>query len=170
MLASLVIIAVLAIIVVWLGLIAHRRADGTLKRSWDEGRRDFLRVLLPVTIGMLGAGYIAELMPPELVRDWLGTDSGFIGVAVAALAGAATPGGPVVGFSIGAAALKAGAGLPQVLAYTTAWSLFTINRILIFEIPALPRNLIWFRIILSMPVPFIVAGLVVLAQPYFRIG
>lgn len=170
MLASLVIIAVLAVIVVWLGLLAHRRADGTLRRSWDEGRRDFSRVLLPVTVGMLGAGFIAELMPAELVEGWLGKDSGLAGIAVATLAGAATPGGPVVGFSIGAAALKAGAGLPQVLAYTTAWSLFTINRILIFEIPALPRRLIWFRIILSIPVPFAVAGLVFLAQPYFRIG
>ena len=170
MLASLIIIAVLGVIVVWLGLIAHRRGDGTLKRSWDEGRRDFVRILLPVTIGMLGAGYIAELMPAELVESWLGKDSGFVGVAVAALAGAATPGGPVVGFSIGAAALKAGAGLPQVLAYTTGWSLFTLNRILVFEIPTLPRHLVWFRILLSAPVPFAVAGLVALVQPFFRIG
>jgi len=42
-------------------------------------------------------------------------------VLTAVIAGAATPGGPVVGFSIGAVALRAGGGSPQVLAYVVAW-------------------------------------------------
>jgi hypothetical protein len=32
----------------------------------------------------------------------------------------------VIGFSVGAVALKAGGGLPQVLAYVVAWALFRL--------------------------------------------
>ena len=58
-------------------------------------------------------GYLAS--PPGGVRffplfpllgRWLGADSGVTGLCIAMLGGAFTPGGPVIGFSIGAAALK----------------------------------------------------------------
>ena len=45
-------------------------------------------------------------------------------IVMGLIAGAATPGGPVVGFSLGAVALKAGGGAPQVIAYVVAWALF----------------------------------------------
>jgi hypothetical protein len=38
------------------------------------------------------------------------------------------PGGPVIGFSIGAVAMKAGGGPPQVIAYVIAWALFAFQR------------------------------------------
>ena len=54
------------------------------------------------------------------------------------IAGAATPGGPVVGFSIGAVALKVGGGPPQVIAYVVAWALFAFQRMILWEIPFMP--------------------------------
>jgi hypothetical protein len=51
-------------------------------------------------------------------------------VLTAVIAGAATPGGPVVGFSIGAVALKVGGGPPQVIAYVVAWALFAFQRLI----------------------------------------
>ena len=68
-------------------------------------------------IGVVGSGYIAAIMPPDLIAAWIGPNSGFIGILIATIVGAATPGGAVVGFAIGAAALKSGAGAPQVIAY-----------------------------------------------------
>ena len=44
----------------------------------------------------------------------------------------------MVGFAIATAALKGGAGAPQVIAYTIAWALFALPRVLIFEIPLMP--------------------------------
>jgi hypothetical protein len=95
----------------------------------------------------------------DMVMAWLGPGSGFGGISLAALAGALTPGGPVVGFAIGAAALKAGAGLPQVMAFVTGWSLYTINRVLVWEIPTMPVRFVVIRMVISAPFPFVVAGL-----------
>ena len=72
------------------------------------------------------------------------------------------PGGPVVGFSIGAAALKSGAGAPQVIAYTTAWALYAIHRLLIWEMPMMPARIVWLRALVSLPLPFLAAALAVL--------
>jgi hypothetical protein len=66
-----------------------------------------------------------------------------LGVLTAVIAGAATPGGPVVGFSLGAVALKAGGGAPQVIAYVVAWALFAFQRLLLWEIPFMPARFVW---------------------------
>jgi hypothetical protein len=74
------------------------------------------------------------------------------------VAGAATPGGPVIGFSIGAVALKAGGGSPQVVAYVVAWALFAFQRLLLWEIPFMPAKFVWFRAAVSIPLPFLAAA------------
>jgi hypothetical protein len=80
--------------------------------------------------------------------------------------GAFTPGGPVIGFSIGAAALKGGAGAPQVIAYITAWALFAFQRVLIWELGVMPPRLVWLRIVASLPVPILAAlGAMLLGRP-----
>ena len=71
----------------------------------------------------------------------------------AVIAGAATPGGPVVGFSIGAVALKVGGGPPQVIAYVIAWALFAFQRLILWEIPFMPARFVWFRAAVSLPFP-----------------
>ena len=141
-----------------LGL-AHRRRDGTAKEGAQEAVTDFVHLLPRLAIGVIGAGFIARAMPQELVAGWLGPNSGLGGVSLAALAGALTPGGPVVGFAIGAAALKSGAGLPQVMAFVTGWSLYTINRVLVWEIPTMPMRFVAIRMVVSLPFPFLIAGL-----------
>ena len=88
--------------------------------------------------------------------------SGLLGVLIATLGGALTPGGPVVGFSIGAAALKSGAGAPQVIAYSTAWALYAIHRLVIWEVPMMPARVVWLRALVSLPLPFLAAGLAIL--------
>ena len=88
--------------------------------------------------------------------------SGLLGIVIATLGGALTPGGPVVGFSIGAAALKSGAGAPQVIAYSTAWALYAIHRLVIWEVPMMPARVVWLRALVSLPLPFMAAGLAIL--------
>jgi uncharacterized membrane protein YraQ (UPF0718 family) len=151
---------VLFIIALTLLAIAHRRNDGSAKAGLREARADFLHLLPRLAVGVIGAGFIARAMPQDIVTEWLGPNSGLGGVTMAALAGALTPGGPVVGFALGAAALKAGAGLPQVMAYVTGWSLYTINRVLVWEAPTMPVRFIVLRMLVSLPFPFLVAGVV----------
>jgi hypothetical protein len=57
-----------------------------------------------------------------------------------------------------AAALKGGAGAPQVIAYTTAWSLYTIQRLINWEIHMMAPRVVWLRALVSIPLP-IIAGI-----------
>ena len=63
------------------------------------------------------------------------SDSGWVGVPTAVVAGAATPGGSVIGFSIGAVALNSSGGAPQVMAYVIAWALFAFQRMILWGNP-----------------------------------
>jgi hypothetical protein len=107
---------------------------------------------------VIGSGYIAAILPEQVVGHWLGADSGVVGLLIAVFGGAFTPGGPVIGFSVGAAALKGGAGTPQVNAYTIAWALFAVQRLFIWEIPVMPERLVWVRVGASLLLPFLAAG------------
>ena len=101
---------------------------------------DFINIVPRIALGVIGSGYIAAVIPQEVITGWLGPDCGWLGVLTAVIAGAATPGGPVIGFSIGAVALKAGGGAPQVIAYVIAWALFAFQRLLLWEIPFMPAQ------------------------------
>jgi hypothetical protein len=72
----------------------------------------------------------------------------------------------VIGFSIGAAALKGGAGTPQVIAYTTAWALFAFQRLFIWELGVMPPRIVLLRLAASLPIPILAAlGAMLLGRP-----
>ena len=156
----------LFVIAIVLGLIALRRSRLLLTESVREGFWDFLKLIPRIMLGVVGSGYIAALLPQEVVGRWLGADSGFWGICLAVFGGAFTPGGPVIGFSIGAAALKGGAGTPQIVAYITAWALFAVQRLLQWELPVMPTQLVWLRTAASLPIPFLAAfGAMLIGKP-----
>jgi hypothetical protein len=136
-----------------------RRGRAIALASVREGAMDFITIVPRIALGVIGSGYIAAVIPPEIITGWLGPDSGWPGVLAATVAGAVTPGGPVVGFSIGAVALKVGGGTPQVIAYVISWALFAFQRLILWEIPFMPAKFVWFRAAVSLPFPFLAAGL-----------
>jgi hypothetical protein len=145
-----------------LAAVAAFRGRVLLNDGARDGTIEFIHLLPRIAIGVVGSGFIAEALPDAWIAPWLGPQSGFLGVAIATLGGALTPGGPVVGFSIGAAALKTGAGAPQVIAYSTAWALYAIHRLMIWEVPLMPARVVWLRALVSLPLPFLAAGLAIL--------
>ena len=156
--------AVIIDIILWasvvaLAVIAWRRGRLVLTTSVREGTVDFINIVPRIALGVIGSGYIAAVIPQEIITGWLGPDSGWLGVLTGVIAGAATPGGPVVGFSIGAVALKAGGGAPQIIAYVVAWALFAFQRLLLWEIPFMPARFVWFRAAVSLPFPFLAAAI-----------
>jgi uncharacterized membrane protein YraQ (UPF0718 family) len=159
MTAALIIDIILWGSVAAVGLIALRRGRPVLTASLREGTMDFITIVPRIALGVIGSGYIAAVIPQEVITGWLGPNSGWLGVLTATIAGAATPGGPVVGFSLGAVALKAGAGTPQVIAYVIAWALFAFQRLLLWEIPFMPARFVWFRAAVSLPFPFLAAAI-----------
>jgi hypothetical protein len=160
------IIGIVVTILLWglvaaLALTAAVRSKALFREGGFEGARDFVVLIPRVLVGVVGSGYLAAVMPPELIARWIGPNSGITGILIGMIAGAATPGGAVVGFSVGAAALKGGAGTPQVIAFTTAWSLYTIQRLINWEIHMMPPRVVWLRAVVSIPLPFL-AGLAAL--------
>jgi hypothetical protein len=142
-----------------LGFMVWQRGRVVLTAAAREGTMDFINIVPRVALGVIGSGYIAAVLPQEVITGWFGSDSGWLGVLMAAVAGAATPGGPVIGFSLGAVAMKGGAGPPQVIAYVTAWALFAFQRLILWEIPFMPARFVWFRAAVSLPFPFLAAAI-----------
>jgi uncharacterized membrane protein YraQ (UPF0718 family) len=155
---SIVVGVLLWLLVGTLALTAAIRSKALFREGAYEGGRDFVVLIPRVLIGVIGSGYIAAVMPQDVITTWIGPGSGVLGIVIAALCGALTPGGAVVGFAVGAAALKGGAGAPQVIAYTTAWSLYTIQRLFNWEIHMMAARVVWLRAAVSIPLP-ILAGI-----------
>jgi uncharacterized membrane protein YraQ (UPF0718 family) len=133
--------------------------------AWEglrDGAVDFLRLVPRLVLGVIGAGFLAEVLPQDLIVSWFGPQSGVTGLAVATFVGAVVPGGPVVGFAIAATALKSGAGAPQVIAFVIAWSLFALQRLMMWELPVMDGKAVWVRIAVSLPLPFLAAAIAML--------
>ena len=62
-------------------------------------------------------------MPRDVVVKWVGTESGFVGLIVATLAGIIVPGGPITVFPVAAAFLAVGASVGAIVAFVTSWTL-----------------------------------------------
>ena len=141
------------------GVIAWRQDRTVMTKALRNGAMDFVNIVPRIALGVIGSGFIAAIIPSEWIVGGLGPDTGWLGVATAVVAGAVTPGGPVVGFSIGAVALKSGGGAPQVTAYVVAWALFAFQRLILWEIPFMPARFVWFRAVVSIPFPFLAAAM-----------
>jgi hypothetical protein len=154
------------VLVAGLALTAAVRSKALFREGATEGARDFVMLLPRIMIGVVGSGYIAAIMPQDLITTWIGPNSGILGITIATLAGAVTPGGAVVGFSVGAAALKGGGGAPQVIAYSTAWSLYALTRLINWEVAMMPPRVVWLRAAVSIPLPFLAGiGAMLIGHP-----
>jgi uncharacterized membrane protein YraQ (UPF0718 family) len=145
--------------VLMLGRLAWRRRDGSLGRALELALVQAKLVAPRIFFAVLSAGFIAALVPPEAVAAVVGGDTGLGGLLIASAIGAVTPGGPMLAFALGGAALEVGGGTPQILAFVTAWGLCNLNRTLVWEVPIVGRRATLQRFTLALPVP-ILLGLV----------
>ena len=152
---SLLTIWLLAVVLAGLALF---RGEGRLGEGLLAGADQLVRVMPRVLMALTAAGFIAKLIPGEVIGAWLGPASGFRGIAIAALAGLFVPAGPVVAFSLAAVLAQAGAASPQLVAFLTAWSVFAMHRITIYEAPMLGLRFLAVRLSASFILP-LVAGL-----------
>ena len=80
-----------------------------------------LALLSPkILCGFFIAAAVPILLPPERLNQWVGQDSGFRGLLVAALAGALVPGGPMMIFPLAASFRLAGASTATIITFVTA--------------------------------------------------
>ena len=135
-----------------------RRGPGAVRRVGTESGQSLLKILPMFAVALPMAAFLAELMPADAAVSWIGPDSGFMGVVIASLAGGFMPGGPFVTFPLVLAFSKAGAGVPQMAALITGWSIFAVHRIISWEYPLLGWRFVALRMASALPLP-IIAGL-----------
>jgi uncharacterized membrane protein YraQ (UPF0718 family) len=118
-------------------------------------------LILEITPRMIAAFLLAGLfqavVPQELIVRWMGHGAGFKGLLVGMTLGGITPGGPMTHFPVIASFYKMGVGVGPLVAYLTAWSLFGMQRIIMWEIPFLGPKVVAMRVAVSFFFP-LVAG------------
>ncbi|MEZ5830953.1 MAG: hypothetical protein R3D05_07205 [Dongiaceae bacterium] len=114
------------------------------------------------------AGFVARLIPSDVVVEHIGPDSGLSGTLIAMLVGGFIPAGPIISFPLVVVLSHAGAGTVQLVTLLTAWSVFAIHRVVIYEIPLMGARFSAIRLVSSLPLPLIAAGLTALILAVIR--
>ena len=118
-------------------------------------------LLIEITPRMIAAftlaGLFQAIVPEELIVRWMGHGSGWRGLLIGMSLGGVTPGGPMTHFPVIASLYKMGVGVGPLVAYLTAWSLFGLQRVIMWEIPFLGPKVVAIRVAVSFLFP-IVAG------------
>lgn len=143
-----------------------------------DGREHFLAILLgdltllaemlpKVLAGCLIGTFVTLILPREMVARWVGHESGFSGLLIAAFFGFILPGGPITIYPVAGAFLLMGADAGAVVAFITSWTLIGYTRALVWELPFFGADFVLWRIAAALPLP-ILAGL--LARMILRTG
>ena len=115
------------------------------------------------------AGLIQAIVPEEVIVRWMGKGSGLRGISIAMVIGSLTPGGPMTHFPIIAALFKMGVGIGPLVSYLTAWSLFSLQRIVMWELPFLGVRIVMLRVLSSILFPLLAGVLSHLLWEKFRL-
>ncbi len=157
-----------ATVVLWLvalslaALVVARR-DGGHRQALHFALGQLVSLLPRLVPALMTAVFVASLVPADLIGNWLGRDSGLGGILLATLLGALVPGGPVIAFPTAVLLASSGTAMPQLVAFITAWSIFAVHRIIIFEIPLVGWRFTLLRLTVSLPLPIVAA---LLASPF----
>jgi uncharacterized membrane protein YraQ (UPF0718 family) len=151
---------VLALLAVAFAIIAYLK-DPSLPVIGARNGLTMLWFILPRLIpALILAGLLQVLVPQETVARYFGRAGGMKAILVASLAGVLTPGGPMISVPLMVVLANSGAGLPSLVAYMTAWSLFGVQRIIAWEAPLLGWKFVAVRVIPSLIFPVVAGWLV----------
>jgi uncharacterized membrane protein YraQ (UPF0718 family) len=134
-----------------------------------DGREHFLAIfgsdltlfgeMLPkVLAGCLIGAFVTMILPRELVARWVGHESGFPDLLIAAVFGFLLPGGPITIYPVAGAFLAMGADAGALVAFITSWTLIGYTRALVWKFPFFGPHFVIWRIVEAVPLP-IIAGL-----------
>ena len=137
----------------FLGAYAYSRGDKSFQKGLVRGLEQFTIIVPRMICALIAAEFVAMLIPAEVISQFLGDEAGIVAVLVGTLTGLIIPSGPVISFSIAATFANAGASIPAVIAFLTAWSLFSAHRILIYEIPLLGGPFLRLRLVSVLILP-----------------
>lgn len=153
---------ILALLAVALLVVAARRPETVAGPALTAAAADIVKLLPRLVAMLLMAGFVARVLPGEVIGQAIGAESGLVGILVASAVGGFVPGGPIVAFPIVVVLFEAGAGVPQVVAFLTAWSAFALHRVMLYELTLLGWRFSVLRLASSAVLPPL-AGLIAAA-------
>lgn len=154
--ATVIMIAIAVLLLAY----AWRQGDSRHIRGIRGGMATLKRTLPLILIAFLIVGYVNVLSPQDLVRTWIGPDSGGSGLLIGAGAGMLLPGGPYIIFPLIATIYQAGAGIGPTLAMITAWASLALLNVT-FELPFLGWRFTLVRFAVGLLIPPLVGLLAV---------
>lgn len=114
---------------------------------------------LRLPLALLAAAFLVLILPLEVMSHLIGPSSGLRGIVLAAILGGFLPGGPMASFPIAIVFMDNGAGVPQMVALISGWSVFALHRMLAYEAPIMGWKFIALRLGSSLILP-VLSGLI----------
>ncbi len=146
-----------------LGTAALSRGHGSFRQGLIRGAEQLIKLLPRMLCALVGAGFLAMLVPTEVISSFLGAEAGFMAIVIGTLAGMIIPAGPAISFSIAAVLASEGASTPALVAFITSWSIFALHRVIIFEIPLLGISFMRLRMLSVLILPLLAGSLTIAA-------
>lgn len=145
--------AVIAVIAV------YSKSPEAAERGVSAGVSLIIEIAPRMVAAFILAGLVQAIVPQESIVRWMGHGSGLKGILIGMSLGSVTPGGPMTHFPVIASLYKVGVGIGPLVAYLTAWSLFGLQRIIMWEIPFLGAKVVAIRFAVSFFFPFLAGWL-----------
>jgi uncharacterized membrane protein YraQ (UPF0718 family) len=115
----------------------------------------FLEILPRMVLAFIFEGLMQVMAPQGVITSWMGQESGFRGLLIGMVLGTVTPGGPMTHFPIVATLYRSGVGVGPMVSYLTAWSLFGLQRVIMWELPFLGLSVVVVRAASSFVFPLL---------------
>jgi uncharacterized protein len=154
-------LSVFSALALGLSWLAWRRSPELLAKGWKLGMGHFVEILPVLLVAMAVGGLVQVLVDRDWIEHWMGQSSGWRGVWVGCLAGTLAPGGPFITFPIAAGFLKAGAAVPTVVAFISAWAHWGL-RMLLLETAFIGPRFTWVMLVSHFAVPPLAGGIALL--------
>ncbi len=149
---------IMVIIAAGMLIYAFTRSEGLAILGLKISAAIFWNNLALLISGFVIAGLMQVLLPKDLISTWLGKTASFKAVIIGCIAGGIIPGSPYAVFPIVAGLYISGAGLGAVIGFITAWSLWSVTR-LVTEVSLINPKIALIRYGITFIIPPI-AGLV----------
>lgn len=151
------IVMLLGTLIVFLAV--YLKSPDSAGKGLHAGIALLLEIMPRLVAAMILAGLIQAIVPKELVAHWMGQGSGMRGLFVGIALGTLTPGGPMTHFPIIASFMKIGIGIGPLVSYLTAWALFGLQRIIMWELPFFGPKIVVIRLLASLFFPLLAGWL-----------
>ena len=133
--------------------VAAVKGQGRLGEAFKATAKLLGMVGFRLPLALMLAGFLSQVIPSDLVGGSIGAETGLSGIVIASVVGGLVPSGPFVSFPIAYTLLKSGAGIPQLIAFVSGWSIFAFHRVLIYEWPLMGLRFTALRFAASGLVP-----------------